>query len=203
VSSKETLGEGQRLEEVWRFEYVPLPLAYRGPERVRARMVWWPNSTHYATSVEARTIFEARLHMVLQLARAICDDTSAFQHDAEDIYRADTLRWFQSRRKELVEELEAENWSAKVSAKSARKLNRKLAFLDRLIAEWQEDHDYWPDEEKLEENEPPIKEIIKKAGRLARTIESAFTDDRRATRQVSGEESAPQSAPRGDGQEAS
>jgi hypothetical protein len=155
VSSKETLGEGQRLEEVWRFEYVPLPLAYRGPERVRARMVWWPNSTHYATSVEARTIFEARLHMVLQLARAICDDTSAFQHDAEDIYRADTLRWFQSRRKELVEELEAENWSAKVSA------------------------------------------------RLARTIESAFTDDRRATRQVSGEESAPQSAPRGDGQEAS
>ena len=143
MSRSETLSEGQKLVEVWRIEYEPMPLAHRGPDRVRGRMVWWPHATHYASSVEAPDIHTARLQIVLGQARAICDDALAFKYDEDNIHNANMLAWFNGKLQELHDEEDAEG----LTVKRSKQLDREIRLLERLVAEWQEEHDYWPEED--------------------------------------------------------
>jgi hypothetical protein len=103
----------------------------------------WFHSTYYGGATgEGETVPEARLAMVLGLARAICDDESAFSYDAEQLGNSKMLHWFQSKLEELVAEFEVED----LTEKQSKKLRRQIKFLEQLMAEWQESNDYWPEE---------------------------------------------------------
>jgi hypothetical protein len=86
-----------------------------------------------------RTVEEARLEAVLGLARAITDDETAFDHDADEIFKAEQYRWWQCHISDVQEMLDA----GEVTRKRGR---RRIKLLEQLMAEWQEDHDYWPEE---------------------------------------------------------
>lgn len=96
-----------------------------------------------------KTVDEARLNAVLGLANAICDDTSAFDHDADEIFKAEVYRWFQSKLQEIRDEqeaLEGEYDNPSKGASEMKKLNRRAKLVEQLMAEWQEDYDYYPAE---------------------------------------------------------
>jgi aspartate oxidase len=93
-----------------------------------------------------KTVDEARLNAVLGLARAICDDGTAFNYDAEEIFKAQQLSWWQSRIQQEREELELLEEDKPGSNRYARKIERRIKLLEQLQGEWQEEHDYWPEE---------------------------------------------------------
>lgn len=145
--SEQRLKRGQVLTENWEIKYEGV--GRHGPVAVRAMLKTWPNTTYYASSVEAETVDQARLMLVLQQARAICDDETAFQHDADELANQATLHWFNSKVRELRDEaemLEDEDEPAKSHTRELRRLQRRIKLVEQLTAEWQEDNDYWPEE---------------------------------------------------------
>lgn len=139
------LAPGQKLVEHWEVEFEGKDRRSQKPYRyVEARLRRWYHNTYYGGSGgEGETVDEARLAMVLSLARAICNDGDAFQHDADDIFRGEMLRWFQGKIQEYDDYLELED----LTDKQARKTKRRIRLLEQLTAEWQEDYDYWPEED--------------------------------------------------------
>jgi hypothetical protein len=79
-------------------------------------------------------------------SRAICDDVTAFDHDADEIFKGEQYRWWQAKLIEANNELEEERDDAPRKSQIT-KLKRRIKRLENLMAEWQEDHDYWPEEE--------------------------------------------------------
>lgn len=145
--SEQRLKRGQVLTENWEIKYEGV--GRHGPVEVRAMLKTWPNTTYYASGVEAETVDQARLMLVLQQARAICDDENAFQHDADELANQGTLRWFNSKLQELkdeIEMLEDEDEPAKSHTRELRRLQRRIKLVEQLTAEWQEDNDFWPEE---------------------------------------------------------
>ncbi len=140
------LAPGQKLEETWTIRFEGRERRGEKPFRfVTGTILRWYNGTYYGGSTgEGETVDEARLAMVLGLARAICNDESAFNHDAEELGNWAQLHWFQAKIKELQEERDSED----LTSKAAKRLDRKINFLELLMAEWQEDSDFWPDDEE-------------------------------------------------------
>jgi hypothetical protein len=139
------LQEGQLLLEAWHVEFKGMGRRNRQPEEwVECRVVKMYHGTVYggATGVGS-TVEEARLEAVLGLARAICDDVSAFDHDAEEIFNAEQHRWWLSRIQEETDILD----DSEMGPKDKKKAARKLALMEEQLAIWQEEHDYWPEEE--------------------------------------------------------
>src|SRR4051794_13577654 len=90
-----------------------------------------------------KTVDEARLEAVLATARAICDDSTAFDHDADEIFKAEQYRWWQDKLQEQQEELEEKDNPGPGQRKKAQ---RRIRLIEQLMGEWQEEHDYWPEE---------------------------------------------------------
>ena len=63
--------------------------------------------------------------MVLAVARAISEDVTAFQHDADELYKAQMLRWWDSKIKEQREELELLEDDADESPRRKHKQERR------------------------------------------------------------------------------
>jgi hypothetical protein len=146
--SDTTLSEGQMLVEAWEVQFKGRNRARRPVEEwVECRVVNMFHSTIYGgANGTGRTVEEARLEAVLGLARAICDDLTAFDHDADEIFKAEQLRWFQSTIAEQAEIIEDEE----SSPKQHKKAMRRIKLLEELQGIWQEDHDYWPDTDSEE-----------------------------------------------------
>jgi hypothetical protein len=146
-----TLQEGQKLSESWLVEFVGKSRLHRTPEQwVECRVVRMYHGTIYGgANGVGKTVDEARLEAVLGLARAITDDVSAFDHDADEIFKAEQYRWWLGKIQECREALE----SGEDTPKYARKLKRHIKRIENMMAEWQEDHDYWPEEERNTEPE--------------------------------------------------
>ena len=139
------LQEDQKLIEHWTVEFTGRSRLRRKPEEwIECRVVKMYHGTVYGGANGAgKTVEEARLNAVLGLARAICDDGSAFQHDADEIFKYEQYRWWQSKIQDEQEcLLEGE------SSKERRKIKRRIKRLENLMAEWQENYDYWPEEGK-------------------------------------------------------
>jgi hypothetical protein len=143
-----TLQEGQRLSESWQVEFTGKSRLHRSPEQwVECRVVRMYHSTIYGgANGVGKTVDEARLEAILGLARAITDDVTAFDHDADEIFKAEQYRWWLSKVEECREALE----SGEDTPRSERKLRHRIKRIEKLMAEWQEDHDYWPEEESAE-----------------------------------------------------
>jgi hypothetical protein len=142
------LQEGQKLTEHWQVEFTGMSRIMRPVEKwIECRMVKMYHSTIYAGSVgKGRTVEEARLNMVLAVARAICQDMTAFGHDADEIFKGEQYRWWLSKIQEYQDELEAEEEDAPRKS-HITKLKRRIKLLEQMMAEWQEEHDYWPEED--------------------------------------------------------
>lgn len=156
-SGQSSLYPGQKLTETW--EIIFEGREARGPNGYRRFITgtigkWFHTTIYGGSTGEGQTIDEARLAMVLGIARAICDDESAFIHNADEISKAQTLRWFQSKAEELATELDEEQHSEVVRQSVCNKYQRRMKFLDQLTAEWQDEHDYWPEETKEEDAAP-------------------------------------------------
>jgi hypothetical protein len=145
------LAPEQKLTEMWEIQYEGRERRGQRPYRiVTGTIKHWFHSTYYGGATgEGETVQEARLAMVLGLARAICNDESAFSYDAEQIGKSIMLHWFQDKLKELVAEFDVED----LTEKQSKKLRRRIKFLEQLTAEWQEDNDYWPEEADATETE--------------------------------------------------
>lgn len=143
------LQEGQVLLEAWHVEFTGKNRVRRKPEEwIECRVVKMYHGTIYggATGV-GKTVEEARLEAVLGLARAICDDVTAFDHDADEIFKAEQYRWWLGKIQECRESLEF----GEETEGSEKKIKRRIRRLENLMAEWQEDHDYWPEEESADQ----------------------------------------------------
>jgi hypothetical protein len=140
------LQEDQKLLEYWVVEYTGKDRRRRRiDEWVECRIIKMYHSTIYAGSTGyGKTVDEARLNAVLGLACAICDDSTAFQHDADDIFRKQQLGWFNAKMSELRDELDLLDDDD--PPKAVKQVKRRIKCLDQLTAEWQEEHDYWPEE---------------------------------------------------------
>lgn len=138
------LQEGQKLTENWTVEFTGKSRIRRPVEEwVECRVVKMYHSTIYGgANGTGKTVEEARLEAVLGLARAITDDVTAFDHDADEIFKAEQYRWWLGKIQDCRESLEF----GEDTAKSERKLKRHIKRLENMMAEWQEDHDYWPEE---------------------------------------------------------
>jgi len=149
VSSDIILQPGQVLTEHWEVQYKGQPRIHKPVEEwVECRVVRMYHSTVYGGAAgRGTTVDEARLEAVLGLARAICDDVSAFQHDADEIFKAEMLRWFEETIKEQQDILD-EEYEEKDRPKIDKKAQRRIKLLEELQAMWQEDHDYWPEKEE-------------------------------------------------------
>lgn len=142
----QTIKPGQKLSETWEIEYECV--TGTGISEVRGRLTAWPNTTYYAASATGATVDEVRLKIVLGLARGVCDDETAFQHDARDIHLADMRQWFLGKQQEIKEQIETEKAdkdSEDYDAVEIRELLEKLATIRALFGEWGEDHDYYPE----------------------------------------------------------
>jgi hypothetical protein len=139
------LQEGQLLLEAWHVEFKGMGRLRRKPEEwVECRIVKMYHGTIYGgANGTGKTVEEARLEAVLGMARAICDDVTAFDHDADEIFKAEQYRWWLDKIQECRESLEL----GEETPGSARKLKKRIKRLENLMAEWQEDHDYWPEED--------------------------------------------------------
>jgi hypothetical protein len=142
------LREGQKLSEEWLVEYTGRGYRASADRRVECRIVNMYHSTVYGgANGHGKTVDEARLNAVLGLARAICDDATAFRYDADEIMKGEQLRWWQGRIQQEQEELELLEEDKPGSNHSARKkIERRIKLLEQLQGEWQEEHDYWPEE---------------------------------------------------------
>jgi hypothetical protein len=140
-----TLQEGQMLLEAWHVEFKGVSRRRPPEEWVECRVVRMYHGTIYggATGV-GKTVEEARLEAVLGLARAITDDVTAFDHDADEIFKGEMLHWFANTIKEQQELLDDEE---EITPKALKRGQRRINLLEELLAMWQEDHDYWPEEE--------------------------------------------------------
>lgn len=167
------------LLEAWTVEYKGKERRGRKPDQwIECRIVRMYHGTVYGGSNgTGRTVEEARLSAVLGLARAICDDPSAFKHDAEAILMGEQLRWWENKLHELHESLE---FGEEVTG-SEKKLRRRIKLLEQLQAEWQEDHDYWPEkaqdssqaEHKAEGQATPGKAFAASARAAAASLSAA------------------------------
>ena len=139
------LAPGQKLSETWEIEFEGRERRHEKPHRyITGSVRRWYHGTYYGGSTgEGETVDEARLSMVLGLARAICDDESAFQHDADELANFRMLHWFQDKIKELRDE---EDSPEDLTVKRSKQLDRRIRFLERLQGEWQEENDFWPEE---------------------------------------------------------
>lgn len=146
-----TIQDGQKLTEQWEVEYIGRGFRSSTPDkRVECRIVKMYHSTIYGgANGHGKTVDEARLNAVLGLARAICDDGTAFNYDAEEIFKAQQLSWWKSRIQQEQEELELledEDEPPRSRPRERRKIERRIKLLEQLQGEWQEEHDYWPEE---------------------------------------------------------
>lgn len=137
------LQEGQKLTETWQVEFKGMNRRHRKlSEWVECRVIKMYHGTTYGgANGVGRTVEEARLNAVLGLARAITDDVTAFDHDADEIFKAEQYRWWLSKLQECRESLEFDE----ETPKSRRKLKRRINRIEQLMGEWQEEHDYWPE----------------------------------------------------------
>jgi hypothetical protein len=149
VSNDYPLQEGQMLMEAWHVEFKGMSRIRRPAEEwVECRIVKMYHGTVYggATGVGS-TVDEARLEAVLGLARAICDDVTAFDHDADEIFKGEQHRWWLSRIQEETDILDDEE----MQPKDYKKARRRIELLEQQLAIWQEEHDYWPEEESADQ----------------------------------------------------
>ena len=146
MNNSYSIQEGQKLTEQWEVEFIGRGYRHASPDkRVECRVVKMYHGTIYGGAHGfGKTVDEARLNAVLGLARAICDDGSAFNYDAEEIFKAQQLGWFEARLKEEQEALELLDEGA--TQKERRRIIRRINLIDKLMGEWQEEHDYWPEE---------------------------------------------------------
>lgn len=160
--SSTVLQDGQKLTEHWEVEYTGKGYQQqRDPaKRIECRVVKMYHSTIYGGSNgTGATVEEARLNAVLGLARAICNDGTAFNYDADEIFKGQQLRWFESKRQELQDELsdlESEFEQPRKGSSEIKKVRQRIKQLEQLQAEWQDEHDYWPAETE-ETNDLPGK----------------------------------------------
>jgi hypothetical protein len=146
--SDTVLQEGQVLLEAWHVEFKCVSRRRPPSEWVECRVVKMYHGTIYGgANGVGKTVDEARLEAVLGLARAICDDFTAFDHDADEIFKAEQHRWWLSKLQECRESLEF----GEGTPKSARKLKRRIRQIEQLMGEWQEEHDYWPEAEDADQ----------------------------------------------------
>lgn len=171
---------GQKLTETWEITFEGRESRSPGGYRrfVTGTISKWFHGTIYGGNAgEGQTIDEARLAMVLGTARAICDDDTAFVHDADQLHLARTLAWFTGRMEELEEELEEEQQGELPRKSVCNKLKRQMKFLNQLTAEWQEEHDYYPQEEDAPGSQTTREADIRSARasliRQARTVREA------------------------------
>jgi hypothetical protein len=142
-----TLQEGQMLLEAWHVEFKGVSRRRPPEEWVECRVVRMYHGTIYggATGV-GKTVEEARLEAVLGLARAITDDVTAFDHDADEIFKGEQYRWWLSRIQEERGILD-EDYEEKERPRINKRAERRIKLLEEQMAIWQEEHDYWPEEE--------------------------------------------------------
>jgi hypothetical protein len=135
------LKEGQKLTEMWEVEFSGQDWRGQPDKRIRCRIKEMYTSAIYGGAHGyGATVDEARLNAVLGLARAICDDPNAFSYNAEEIFKAQQLGWFEGRIQEERDLLDSKDFSH-------QKTRRRIKLLEQLQAEWQEEHDYWPEVE--------------------------------------------------------
>lgn len=146
------LHPGQKLTEMW--EIVFEGRESRGPGGYRRVVTgsvgkWYHGTIYGGSTGEGQTVGEARLAMVLGLARAIADDENAFEHDTEQLYKKRTLSWLEGRKKELEDELELmlQEWDEDDNPPGSKKIYRRIGFMEELIGVFCEEHDYFPDPE--------------------------------------------------------
>jgi hypothetical protein len=146
VSSDIVLQPGQVLLEGWHVEFTGKNRVHRPAEEwIECRIVKMYHNTIYGgANGVGRTVDEARLEAVLGMARAICDDVTAFDHDADEIFKDEMLHWFANTIKEQQENLDDDE---EITPKALKRGQRRINLLEELLAMWQEDHDYWPDTE--------------------------------------------------------
>ena len=96
------LQEGQKLTEHWHVEFTGKNRIHRPVEEwIECRIVKMYHSTIYGgANGLGKNVDEARLEAVLGLARAICDDVTAFDHDADEIFKAESCAGSQGTIKE-------------------------------------------------------------------------------------------------------
>lgn len=137
------LQEGQVLIEAWHVEFTGKNRRRPPEEWIECRVVRMYHSTIYGgANGVGKTVDEARLEAVLGLARAICDDSTAFDHDADEIFKAEQYRWWQGKLQEQQDELEEKD---NPSPGQRKKVQRRIRRIEQLMGEWQEEHDYWPE----------------------------------------------------------
>ena len=141
------LQEDQKLIEHWTVEFTGRNRLRRKPEEwIECRVVKMYHGTVYGgANGTGKTVEEARLNAVLGLARAICDDSTAFQHDADEIMKGEQYRWWKGKLHDLHEALE---FTEGEDDPGDKKLRRRMKLTEQLMAEWQEEHDYWPEQDK-------------------------------------------------------
>ena len=139
------LQPGQVLTEQWEIQFTGRGRIHRPVEEwVECRIVKMYHSTIYGGAHgTGSTVDEARLEAVLGMARAICDDVTAFDHDADEIFKAEQHRWFLGQIKEHQDNLDDDE---DLDTKTRKRDQRRIDVLEELLGIWQEDHDYYPEE---------------------------------------------------------
>jgi hypothetical protein len=170
------LQEGQVLLEAWHVEFVGKQRRSRPvDEWIECRVVKMYHGTIYGgANGVGKTVEEARLNAILGLANAICDDVTAFDHDADEIFKGEMYRWWSGKLDELAEEIDS--LDEKEDAARIKKLRARINRLHKIMCLWQEDYDYWPETPDSEEAE--AREARTSISRLQRI--RADTDRRRA-----------------------